>query len=101
MTERRKVQRSRSLRGGKILFNNKQSVINCTVRNLSDAGANLHVQSAQGVPAFFELFVEGEDAHRSCDVMWKAQNRIGVAFAGAPGAREVTATRQPEHPPRD
>jgi hypothetical protein len=84
MNERRKLQRSRSLKGGKILFNNKQSVITCTVRNLSTEGANLQVQTAVGVPAFFDLLLEGDNTTRPCDVIWKAQNRIGVSFRGSP-----------------
>jgi PAS domain-containing protein len=100
MQERRKSPRSRNLKGGKILFNNKQSVITCTVRNISDDGANLHVQSAQGVPAFFDLLIEGEPAHRACDVVWKAQGRIGVAFRSTPSAR-VAATRSSDHQSKD
>ena len=38
MAERRTVPRTRILRGGKILFNDKRSVIDCTVRNLSEVG---------------------------------------------------------------
>jgi hypothetical protein len=44
MAERRKSQRSRSLRAGKILFNGKRSVITCTLRNQSGEGASLQVQ---------------------------------------------------------
>jgi diguanylate cyclase (GGDEF)-like protein len=80
MKERRKEPRSRSLRGGKILFNNKQSVISCTIRNISAEGANLQVQSTFGIPAFFDLLIEGETAARPCDLIWKANNRLGVEF---------------------
>jgi hypothetical protein len=80
MAERRKEPRSRSLRGGKILFNNKQSVISCTIRNISAEGANLQVQSTFGIPAFFDLLIEGETAARQCDLIWKANNRLGVEF---------------------
>ena len=97
MKERRNIQRSRSLKGGKILFNNKQSVITCTVRNLSTEGANLQVQTAVGVPAFFDLILEGENTARGCDVVWKAQNKIGVSFrrsavADSPQEQPATAT---------
>ena len=101
MMERRQTQRSRSLKGGTILFNNKQSVITCTVRNLSDGGANLHVQSAQGVPAFFDLAIEGEAVHRACDVVWKAKNRIGVTFCSASRAKASPVASQAEAQPRD
>jgi PAS domain-containing protein len=80
MAERRNAQRSRTLKGGKILFNNRRSVISCTVRNLSTEGAHLQVDSALGIPAFFDLALDGEGATRPCDVIWKADNRLGVAF---------------------
>jgi PAS domain-containing protein len=83
MAERRKSQRSRSLRAGKILFNGKRSVITCTLRNQSGEGASLQVQSTVGIPAFFELLLDGEAAARPCNVVWKAQNRIGIEFADA------------------
>lgn len=81
--QRRTTQRSRSYKGGKILFNNKRSVISCTVRNLSAEGANLQVESALGVPAFFDVLIEGEPSARPGHVVWKAPNRIGVAFSRA------------------
>jgi PAS domain-containing protein len=83
MAERRKSQRSRSLRAGKILFNSKRSVITCTLRNQSPEGASVQVQSTVGIPAFFELLLDGEAAARPCNVVWKAQNRIGIEFADA------------------
>jgi PAS domain-containing protein len=88
MTEHREAIRSRQLKGGKILFNNRQSVISCTLRNLSTGGAKLTVETAIGVPAFFDLLVEGDAAPLPCHVIWKAQNNIGVAFqhAGAPSS---------------
>ena len=83
MDERRKSTRTRSLRAGKILFNRKQSVISCTVRNFCDTGAKLEVQTALGIPAFFDLLIEGETASRACDLVWKADNRLGVSFQQA------------------
>jgi PAS domain-containing protein len=68
------------LKGAKIVFNNKQSAISCIMRNLSSEGASLQVESTVGVPAFFDLIVDGENSARPCDVIWKARNRIGVSF---------------------
>jgi|EndMetStandDraft_5_1072996.scaffolds.fasta_scaffold00429_4 PAS domain-containing protein len=97
MSERRKTPRNRSLKGGKILFNDKRSVITCTVRNLSTVGANLHVRSALGVPAFFELMLDGDTQARSCQVVWKAPNRIGVEFS-SPVIRTSPAVHLAHHP---
>ena len=80
MQDRRKEPRHRTLRGGKIFFNNKNSVIDCTVRNLSPEGASLQVDSVVGIPRSFDLHVEGETGSRPCRVIWQSETRIGVSF---------------------
>jgi len=87
--ERRASHRSRTLRGGKILFNDRRSVLDCAVRNLSPEGACLQVESLVGVPAAFELLIDGEEAPRLCRLAWHSHDRAGVEFA----------LRQPEPPP--
>ena len=82
MPESRHSQRARMLRAGKIVFNNKSSVIDCMVRNLSPAGACLLVPNVIGVPTTFELLIEGEGASRPCTTIWNNQNRIGIEFRG-------------------
>ncbi len=78
--ERRKSPRNRSLFQGKILINDRRSVIDCVVRNLSERGACVQVASMTGVPPAFELQI-GDDAEtRSCVAVWHSGNRIGVAF---------------------
>jgi hypothetical protein len=83
MQERRQSQRLRSLRAGKILFNNKRSVIDCMVRNLSRKGTCLLVASVVGIPSAFDLLLEGEATSRPCNTVWHAANKIGVEFSGA------------------
>jgi hypothetical protein len=51
MQERRQSPRTRTLRAGKILFNNKRSVIDCMVRNISASGACVLVANVVGIPA--------------------------------------------------
>jgi diguanylate cyclase (GGDEF)-like protein len=79
--ERRTSHRSRTWRGGKILFNNRRSVLDCTIRNLSPEGACLQVESVVGVPAGFDLLIDGEEAPRPCRLMWQSDHRVGVEFA--------------------
>jgi hypothetical protein len=83
MNERRRSPRTRTLRAGKILFNNRRSVIDCMVRNVSRAGACLVVPSLVGVPPEFDLVISGEAASHACRMIWHAENRIGVEFTGA------------------
>ena len=80
MNERRHARRARTLRAGKILLNNKSSVIDCTVRNLSADGACLRVASVTGIPPSFDLLIDGEDASLACDVVWRSPDHVGVSF---------------------
>lgn len=83
MDERRHAQRARTFRGGKILLNNRRSVVGCTVRNLSDTGACLQVESIADIPDRFDLAIEGDELIYPCRLMWTSENRIGVSFPGA------------------
>lgn len=55
MGERRASSRQRRLHGGKIVFNNNTSSIDCVVRDLSPTGARLEVASPIGIPDWFEF----------------------------------------------
>jgi diguanylate cyclase (GGDEF)-like protein len=95
MTERRSDSRGRTLKGGKILFHQGRSAINCAIRNFSDGGACLEVASTVGIPASFELLLDGEIITRQCTQRWTAGNRIGVSFdaASRPAAPPDTRSR--------
>ena len=80
MMERRQEHRSRTLRSGKIVFNNRRSVLDCLVRNLSDGGACLQVNSTAGIPLTFELVVDGDGASCQCQLVWMSETRAGIEF---------------------
>ncbi len=80
MNERRKYQRSRAVRGGRILLSDKRSVIDCAVQDLSGDGACLQVESVVGIPAVFGLAIDGTESIRACRLIWQSDDRLGVAF---------------------
>jgi diguanylate cyclase (GGDEF)-like protein len=71
----------RVLKAGNIVFNGGKSVIDCTVRRLSDDGASLAVISTAGVPDRFKLAIEADAFSRTCQVARKAGTEIDVQFA--------------------
>lgn len=77
--ERRDAPRRRTLFAGKIIFNQQSSVYNCVVRNISDAGACLEIDSPVGIPDQFELLVEGAGIKADYRVIWRRGKRIGVS----------------------
>jgi hypothetical protein len=78
MEKRSRQERQRTLKTGKIIFNHHGSVVDCTVRNMSETGACLHLQSVAGIPKEFDLMIDG--VRRSCTVKWRTPSRIGIAF---------------------
>lgn len=71
----------RVLKAGKIVFNGGQSVMDCTVRRLSERGASLAVISTAGVPERFKLAIESDAFSRLCQITRKAGPELDVAFA--------------------
>jgi hypothetical protein len=78
MDENRKAIRRRVLKSATIEFD--RGAHSCAVRDLSDTGANLDVPHALAIPYEFTLTME-TDQPRRCRVIWRKENRLGVAFA--------------------
>jgi len=85
----------RVLRGGKIIFNDRRSVVDCLVRNLSDHEATLTVKSTMGLPKTFDLLISGDKESRPCDVSWQTENRMAVSF----WPEQIGSSRVPQHDP--
>ncbi|WP_338722584.1 PilZ domain-containing protein [Devosia sp. XK-2] len=77
--DERKTQRHRTLKGGKIVFNDRRSVYDCTVRNLSETGAKLAVTSTLGIPQRFALTL-ADGRNFDCEIAWHTETEIGVRF---------------------
>ena len=79
--ERRKVlPRKRTLKKGRIVFNERRSTIDCTVRNLSAQGALLLVATLVGIPDSFDLTIDSDMARHRASVVWKRDGQLGVKF---------------------
>ena len=78
--ERRASPRRRTYKVARIGFGGGRAVINCLIRNLSETGACLGVESPVGVPDEFNLVFESGEPSRMCRVMWRKAKLIGVAF---------------------
>jgi hypothetical protein len=77
--DRRAAPRKRILRGGLTGWQNGDSS-ECIVHNLSDTGAHLQIKGP--VPKTFDLVIDGDGVSRSCCVVWRNANRVGVKFEG-------------------
>lgn len=79
-TERRTDERQRVLRRASIVFNGRQSVFDCAIRNWSDSGAMVRLADWTALPPTFEIDVAslGDSVRvRQC---WRRGDDVGVAF---------------------
>ncbi len=79
--ETRTTPRRQAFLPAKIFFNDKQSVFDCLIRNISAKGACLKVVSRLGIPNQFTLFIPGENKQYSCWLVWSGMKEIGVSFS--------------------
>lgn len=84
MTEKRSAPRLRSFLKGKAIFNNRQSTLDCLVRDISATGARLEVSNAVLLPELFDLYVPQKDTTYRVRITWRAEGEIGVEFDHVP-----------------
>jgi hypothetical protein len=78
MVETRIARRLRVLKAATIEFDG--TAIDCTVRDMSIAGAALEVSNQIGIPEKFLLVIPEDGLHLPCHVVRRREYRIGVAF---------------------
>ena len=79
MTSDQRSPRKRQLKAGTIGFNGGGG-IDSIVKNLSDTGALLQVESIVGIPDQFTLFIESDNLKRECQVVWRQPTKLGIRF---------------------
>ncbi|MDH3742246.1 MAG: hypothetical protein OER56_11680 [Hyphomicrobiales bacterium] len=83
--DRRINQRSRCLKGARIVFGNGNSTLACRIRNQSETGMRLTTNETGYVPETFALVPDGALKSQVCRVTWRSPTEIGaVVVADAP-----------------
>jgi hypothetical protein len=78
MSEHRIATRHRILKAGTIEFSG--DAIPCTVRNISETGAALEINSPLWFPDQFTLSITSDGLRKPCHIVWRREKRIGIAF---------------------
>lgn len=73
--------RRRVLKAGQIVFNDRMSTIDCTVRSLGEDGATIDVSSAAGIPERFVLVIRADGFEARCQIVSQAEKRLELRFA--------------------
>ena len=89
--DKRQAPRRRMLKGALIVFNDRQSTVLCTVRDLSASGARLDVRNSVGVPDRFILLIELDGIEVDCQIVRRKEMEVAVRFLGS--VRQLRRTR--------
>ena len=79
--ERRRVARQKSFLRGMVYFNNRRSVLDCLIRDISPCGARLVFSDAVTTPDQLDLYSPQKEQTLRTQVVWRHGQEIGVAFA--------------------
>ncbi len=75
------------MKTARIIFNNENSSVDCTLRDISDSGAKVRVNGWFDVPQEVQLQIpEGVERFgqlADCNVVWHHGDLLGLAFAEA------------------
>ncbi len=80
MEKRKETVRRRTLKGAKIVFNDKRSTIECIARNMTASGAKLEMPHTAEVPNAFTLVSNDGTFRHECAVKWRKADAVGVEF---------------------
>jgi hypothetical protein len=79
MQERRKVTRTRVLKGAKMLLG-KSSAIDCVAKDVTNSGTGLQVPTTNDLPESLDLTLDSGHTIRRCRLVWRKLNNVGVEF---------------------
>ena len=77
--DRRRHPRLRSLIGGRIIFNDKRSTLDCVLRNISPGGALIACSAAVSLPETFELMLPSKNRSLRVRLVWRHEDQLGIA----------------------
>jgi hypothetical protein len=79
---RRRNQRRRVLKEGKLIFGQGHSVADCVIDNVSEDGAHVRITSSHGVPQDFYLVEANRGIIHKAEVAWRTTTGIGLKILG-------------------
>jgi hypothetical protein len=80
MIERRAIARQKSFILGRVLFNRRQSSVDCIIRQFTKMGARLYFPELASLPDTFEIHIPSKDQYFQARAVWHKGSDIGVAW---------------------
>jgi hypothetical protein len=79
-SERRADRRERIFQRASVVFNGRQSMFDCAVRNLSETGAMVRLSDWTALPETFEIDMASGKRGIRVKQRWRRGDDVGVAF---------------------
>lgn len=89
MLERRTEMRARMFLGGVIAFDRRYSTVACRVRNLTQAGAYIILESSAMIPAEFDFSIPARGRSFRAQLVWRGKEAAGLCFTNPAESTEV------------
>jgi len=80
MTERRFIDRMTVVKGALLFFSGRPGVRSCCVRDITKNGAGIRIQDLPVVPLNFQLSFDNFQTVRTCRIVWRDNDFLGVKF---------------------
>jgi hypothetical protein len=80
MLDRRQSVRDKVLYSGVAEINDRASTMDCVVRNISERGACVELDSAGTLPREMNLTIARKGRSFLARLIWRQANRVGLAF---------------------
>ena len=90
--ERRRTVRQKSFLRGMVYFNNRRSVADCLIRDISPFGARLIFSDTVTTPDTLDLYIPQKEQTLRSQVIWRIGHDVGVAFPQAGQAEPAAAS---------
>jgi hypothetical protein len=78
--DKRGSRRARSLLKGQVIFNNRHSILDCTIRDISETGARIAFAHPLDIPEEFELNIPKKGSTARASVVWSNGPEHGIIF---------------------
>ena len=75
-----RAERRRSFQSAKAVFNNRNSVADCTIRNRSAEGFLVETCNSLAIPQYFELRTQITEERFPVRVVWRSGGRLGLVI---------------------
>jgi hypothetical protein len=89
-SDKRIAPRQRVIKSAKIISLDRTTVADCTIRNISNTGAQLVVENQAVVPKDFFFLQPKENTMCQAKVMWRREKLVGVHFTSDMGPPPAT-----------